>query len=70
MLRKSLPAVLQQALGSDVNKSQLTHDDELQRMYDRLLNLDVKVEYLKNKIKKTERKQAVIYSEYLISSLR
>ena len=70
MLRKSLPAVLQQTLGSDVNKSQLTHDDELQRMYDRLLNLDVKVEYLKNKIKKTERKQAVIYSEYLISSLR
>jgi hypothetical protein len=70
MLRKSLPAVLQQALGSDVNKSQLTHDDELQRMYERLLNLDVKVEYLKNKIKKTERKQAVIYSEYLISSLR
>ena len=53
MLRKSLPAVLQQALGSDVNKSQLTHDDELQRMYDRLLNLDVKVEYLKNKIKRS-----------------
>jgi len=53
MLRKSLPAVLQQTLGSDVNKSQLTHDDELQRMYDRLLNLDVKVEYLKNKIKRS-----------------
>ena len=52
MLRKSLPAVLLQTLGSDVNKSQLTHDDELQRMYDRLLNLDVKVEYLKNKIKR------------------
>jgi hypothetical protein len=53
MLRKSLPAVLLQTLGSDVNKSQLTHDDELQRMYDRLLNLDVKVEYLKNKIKRS-----------------
>jgi hypothetical protein len=68
--QKKFTSCLQQTLGSDVNKSQLTHDDELQRMYDRLLNLDVKVEYLKNKITKTERKQAVIYSEYLISSLR
>jgi hypothetical protein len=51
MISKSLPAVLQQALEYHVNESQLTHDDELQGIYDRLSNLNEKVECLKNKIK-------------------
>ena len=51
MIRNSLPAVLQQALEYHVNQSQLTHDDELQNIYDRLSNLHEKVEFLKNKIK-------------------
>lgn len=51
MLRKSLPAILQQTLQYHVNQSQLTHDDELQVIYDRLTNLNEKVEFLKNKIK-------------------
>ena len=38
MISKSLPAVLQQALENHVNESQLTHDDELQGIYDRLTN--------------------------------
>ena len=52
MISKSLPAVLQQALEYHVNKSQLTHDDELQGIYDRLSNLNEKVEFLKSKIKR------------------
>tara|TARA_R110000751_G_scaffold299347_1_gene410030 strand:+ start:108897 stop:109085 length:189 start_codon:yes stop_codon:yes gene_type:complete len=51
MISKSLPAVLQQALEYHVNESQLTHDDELQGIYDRLTNLNEKVEFFKNKIK-------------------
>jgi hypothetical protein len=51
MISKSLPAVLQQALEYHVNESQLTHDEELQGIYDRLSNLNEKVEFLKNKIK-------------------
>jgi hypothetical protein len=51
MISKSLPAVLQQALEYHVNESQLTHDDELQGIYDRLTNLNEKVEFLKSKIK-------------------
>jgi hypothetical protein len=51
MPTKSLPAVLQQALEYHVNESQLTHDEELQGIYERLSNLNEKVEFLKNKIK-------------------
>lgn len=51
MSSKNLPAVLQQTLEYHVNESQLTHDDELQGIYDRLKNLNEKVEFLKNKIK-------------------
>ncbi len=59
MLNKSLPAVLQQTLEYHVDESQLTHDDELQGIYDRLTNLNEKVEFLKNKIKTNrEKKQA------------
>ena len=57
MIRKSLPAVLQQALEYHVNESQLTHDDELQGIYDRLSNLNEKVEFLKNKIKSNREKK-------------
>ena len=42
---------MQQALEHHVNESQLTHDYELQGIYDRLSNLNEKVEFLKNKIK-------------------
>jgi len=57
MIRKSLPAVLQQALEYHVNESQLTHDDELQGIYDRLANLNEKVEFYKNKIKSNREKK-------------
>jgi tetrahydromethanopterin S-methyltransferase subunit G len=61
MISKSLPAVLQQALEYHVNKSQLTHDDELQGIYDRLTNLNEKVEFFKNKIKSNrEKKRSLI----------
>lgn len=59
MISKSLPAVLQQALEYHVNESQLTHDDELQGIYDRLSNLNEKVEFLKNKIKHNREKDKV-----------
>jgi tetrahydromethanopterin S-methyltransferase subunit G len=57
MISKNLPAVLQQALEYHVNESQLTHDDELQGIYDRLTNLNEKVEFLKNKIKINRKKK-------------
>jgi hypothetical protein len=50
MTTKSLPAHLQQVLRNHVAESQLTHDDELQGIIDRLTNLNDKVELLKNKI--------------------
>jgi tetrahydromethanopterin S-methyltransferase subunit G len=61
MISKSLPAVLQQALEYHVNESQLTHDDELQGIYDRLSNLNEKVEFLKNKIKNNREKKTLTY---------
>jgi hypothetical protein len=59
MPTKSLPAVLQQALEYHVNESQLTHDEELQGIYERLSNLNEKVEFLKNKIKINREKNKV-----------
>jgi len=59
MISKSLPAVLHQALEYHVNESQLTHDDELQGIYDHLSNLNEKVEYLKNKIKHNREKNKI-----------
>jgi uncharacterized protein YukE len=56
MMRKSLPAVLQQTLEQHVNKAQLTYDDELQSIYDGLKHLNHKVERLKNKIEKNRKK--------------
>lgn len=61
MISKSLPAVLQQSLEYHVNESLLTHDDELQGIYDRLSNLNEKVEFLKRKIKiNRQKKQALV----------
>jgi hypothetical protein len=40
-----------------VKKSQLTHDDELQFIYERLTNLNEKVEIFKNKIKSNREKK-------------
>jgi polyhydroxyalkanoate synthesis regulator phasin len=59
MISKSLPAVLQQALENHVNQYQLTHDDELQGIYERLTNLNEKVEFLKNKIKSNREKTRI-----------
>jgi hypothetical protein len=50
MVSKIFPAVLRQALKCQVKKSQLTHDDELQVIYERLTNLNEKTEFFKNKI--------------------
>ena len=51
MTTKSLPAYLQQVLEHHVAESQLTQDDELQEIFDKLKKLNDKVESLKNKIK-------------------
>jgi hypothetical protein len=51
MATKSLPAHLQQVLKHHVEESQLTHDDELEGIIDRLSTLNEKVEVIKNKIK-------------------
>ena len=59
MLSKSLPSVLQQVLEYHVNQSQLTHDDELQDIYERITNLKKKVAFLKNKIKSNREKNKV-----------
>lgn len=59
MNSKSLPAVLRQALEYHVNKSRLTHDDELQDIYERLTNLNKKVAFLKNKIKSNREKKKI-----------
>lgn len=56
MTTKSLPAYLQQVLKNHVDESQLTHDDELQGIIDRLSNLNDKVEVLKKKIKVNRQK--------------
>lgn len=52
MPSKSLPAYLHQVLEDHVNQSQLTHDDELQGIYDRLTQLNKRVEAIKSTIKK------------------
>lgn len=59
MMRKILPAVLQQVLEYHVNESQLTHDDDLQSIYDHLNNLNQSVELLKIKIKSNREKNKV-----------
>jgi hypothetical protein len=51
MTDKSLPAILRKVLEDHVSQSQLTHDDELQGIIDRLTNLNDKVEMYKAKIK-------------------
>jgi|VirMetMinimDraft_7_1064189.scaffolds.fasta_scaffold09582_3 tetrahydromethanopterin S-methyltransferase subunit G len=56
MKAKSLPAYLQQVLEHHVAESQLTPDDELREIFDRLKNLNDKVEFLKLKIKSNRQK--------------
>ena len=56
MKTKSLPAYLQQVLEHHVAESQLTPDDELREIFDRLTNLNDKVEFLKEKIKSNRQK--------------
>jgi hypothetical protein len=48
---KNLPAYLKQVLEDHVLNAQLTHDSELQSLYDRLINLNEKVESAKEKIR-------------------
>lgn len=50
MSNKSLPAHLQQVLEYHVANNELIHDDELQRILDRLTKLHTNVERLKQKI--------------------
>lgn len=50
MTTKSLPAYLQQILQQHVEKSELTHDDELEGIYERLATLNENVEKMKAKI--------------------
>ena len=50
MSNNSLPAYLQQVLEDHVTNKELTHDDELQRIFDRLAKLHSNVEGLKQKI--------------------
>jgi tetrahydromethanopterin S-methyltransferase subunit G len=64
MKSKTLPTVLQQVLEYHVNQSQLAHDDELQDIYDRLSNLNEKVEFLKNKIKSNREKRKVNFQKF------
>ncbi len=52
MSSKNLPAYLHQVLEDHVERSQLTHDDELQGIYDRLSRLNERVESIKATIKK------------------
>ncbi|MDN4503709.1 hypothetical protein QX776_14965 [Alteromonadaceae bacterium BrNp21-10] len=47
MANKSLPAYLKEALENHVAQSDLTHDDELQTIIDRLSKLNHSVEKLK-----------------------
>jgi hypothetical protein len=63
MKSKILRTVLQQALEYYVNQSQLAHVDELQDIYDRLSNLNEKVEFLKNKIKSNREKRNVNFQK-------
>lgn len=48
---KNLPAYLKQVLEHHVSNAQLTHDTELQSIYDRLTSLNTKVEIAKEKIR-------------------
>lgn len=50
MSNKSLPAYLHQVLEYHVANNELTHDDELQRVLERLTKLNSNVEELKQKI--------------------
>ena len=50
MTDTSLPAYLQQVLEDHVANKELTHDDELQRIFERLTKLHSNVEGLKQKI--------------------
>ncbi|WP_416308229.1 hypothetical protein [Neptunicella sp. SCSIO 80796] len=50
MSSKSLPAYLQEVLENHVAQSELTHDDELQDIFDRLAKLNESVEKLKSVI--------------------
>ena len=51
MSTKSLPASIQRVLEYHVSQSELTHDDELQGILERLTELNDKVEMFKHKIK-------------------
>jgi hypothetical protein len=51
MTSKNLPAYLRQVLENHVEQSQLTHDEELQGIYDKLTRLNERVETIKATIK-------------------
>ena len=57
MSAKSLPASIHRVLEHHVSQSQLTHDDELQGILERLTELNDKVEMFKQKIKQNRAKK-------------
>ena len=57
MSAKSLPASMQRVLEYHVSQSELTHDDELQGILERLTVLNDKVEIFKQKIKQNRIKK-------------
>lgn len=55
MSSKSLPAYLQQVLQDHVDQSELTHDAELQSIFDKLSRLNDSVEQIKAKAREKKR---------------
>ncbi|GAA0853564.1 hypothetical protein [Aliiglaciecola litoralis] len=58
MSSNTLPAYLQQVLQKHVEKSELTHDDELEDIYARLSGLNERVEQVKARIRANRAAQA------------
>ena len=54
----TLPGYLKQVLQKHVEKSELTHDDELEDIYARLSGLNAKVELFKARIKQNREEKA------------
>jgi uncharacterized protein (UPF0335 family) len=64
MSSNTLPAYLKQVLQKHVEKSELTHDDELEDIYVRLSGLNERVEQIKARIR-LKREQKTQQSEQI-----
>ena len=58
MSSKSLPAYLRQVLENHVAQSDLTHDEELQNIFDKLSQLNDSVEKIKTRIRQSRSDQS------------